>query len=451
MRSPSACVVLVLAAVLSRDAGAQTSGTAVLTAGSTGILAADTATTMFEVNGLRVIVRRNTANDVVAANLYLLGGTGQLTPATQGIETLLLAASERGTKNYPREQVRQKTATLGSSIIVSPLEDWTLFGFTAINSTFDSTWAIFADRLMAPTLDSAEVELVRERILAGVRQRDNTPEPEVTHLADSLQYVGHPYSFAPEGNESSLQSITLDALRNYHTKAMVTSRMLLVVVGNVDRAKLQSLVERTIGTLPRGNYAWSPPIPPPKLGRGLVTRTMALPTNYIVGYYTGPGARHPDYQALRVACAVLSGRFFTEIRSKRNLSYEVEAPFLERAVASGGVYVTTVDPNATLRLMQSEITRLKSELIDPRGLERLIQQFITDYFLKNETNADQATFLARAAIYQGDYRVANSFVESLRRVTPEDVRRVARQYMRDFRFAYLGNPDKLSKEILEQF
>ena len=84
----------------------------------------------FDVNGLRVILRRNTANDVVAANVYLLGGTQQLTPATQGIEALLLASSERGTKRFPREAVRQLTAALGSVFAIDPSEDWTRFGFT---------------------------------------------------------------------------------------------------------------------------------------------------------------------------------------------------------------------------------------------------------------------------------------------------------------------------------
>src|SRR5258708_13429085 len=60
-----------------------------------------TATMRFEVNGLSVILRRNTANDVVAANLYLLGGARQLTESTAGIEAMLLAASERGPKHSP--------------------------------------------------------------------------------------------------------------------------------------------------------------------------------------------------------------------------------------------------------------------------------------------------------------------------------------------------------------
>ena len=411
----------------------------------------DTNTTTFDVNGLKVILRRNTANDVVAANVYLLGGTQQLTPAIQGIEDFLLEASERGTKNFPRENVRLQLARLGTTIGIQPSEDWTLIGFTTTRSVFDSAWAILADRLMAPTLDSSEVELVRARLISGVRDAENSPDPLVGRLADSLAYVGHPYGFSPDGTESSLRSIRLADLRNYQTTQMVTSRMLLVVVGNVERTRVEELVKGTLGRLPRGSYTWSPPHAPPKLGRALVVHEAQLPTNYIRGYYAGPAARDPDYQTLRIATAVLSGRFFTEIRSRRNLSYEVDAPFIERAIASGGVYVTTVDPNTTLQLMHAEIDRLQREVIDPRGLERLVQQFITDYFLKNETNGDQATFLARAQIYQGDYRAASRFVDELRRVRPEDIRRVARQYMHDFRFVYLGKSDALSRALIDQF
>ena len=109
------------------------------------------------------------------------------------------------------------------------------------------------------------------------------------------------------------------------------------------------MVERTLAQLPRGTYTWSPPHEPAKLGRALVVREATLPTNYLLGYYAGPAARDPDYQVLRVATAVLSGRFFTEIRSRRNLSYEVEAPFVERAISNGGIYVTTTDPERDAR------------------------------------------------------------------------------------------------------
>ena len=415
------------------------------------VAAADTSTSQFSVDGVNVILRRNTANDVIAANLFLLGGAQQLTRATQGIEQFLLAVTERGTKHYPGNTLRTATNKTGSVITIEPEDDWTVFGLHATRATFDSSWAIFADRVMYPTLERADIELVRAQLLGAAGQQRLNPDAELRIVADSLLFVGHPYELSTEGTEQSLAQLQLATLRAYHSTQFVKSRMLLVVVGNVERPRLESLVRATLAKLPAGTYRWTPPPPVKNDRRGLVVEPQRLPTNYLIGYYAGPPAPSSDYNALRIATAVLSGRFFTEIRSKRNLSYAVDAPFVERAVSAGGVYVTTVAPEATLQLMRDEIDELQNELVDPAGLRRLVLQFITDYFLKNETNADQANFLARAALYDGDYRAANRFVDDLRRVRPEDVRRVAREYMRNFRFVYIGDPDKLPRGFLERF
>jgi zinc protease len=420
------------------------------TAGVLGATA-DSTTTSFDVGGVRVIHRRVTANDVVAANLYLLGGTRQITPENAGIEVMLLEASERGTRNYSKDALRGQMARLGSSIVIEPNVDWTMFGLRSIVAGFDSTWAIFADRVMAPTLDSAEVELVRGQFASAVRQRRDSPDALLDYLADSVAFAGHPYAIPPAGNERSVASIRLADLRRYHAEQMVKSRMLLVVVGNVERPQIERLVRQTLARLPQGSYRWTAPPEPPRQRAGVAVEPRSLPTNYILGYYAGPPATSPDYQALRVAAAVLGGRLFAEIRSRRNLSYAVNAPFVDRAVSAGGLYVTTVLPDTTLAVMRQEITDLQNGLITEDGLERLVQQFITEYFLDNETNSDQADFLARAQLYRGDYRAAERFVDELRAVTPRDVQRVARRYMREIRFAYVGDPAKLSPRIIERF
>jgi len=412
----------------------------------------DTAvTTKFDVDGVTVILRRNTASEVVAANLYLLGGARQVTPATAGIEALLLLASERGTRRFPGAAVRQRTATLGSTISIEANDDWSAIGFHAIRTTFDSTWAIMADRVMAPTLAPGEVELAREQMIAGARQRATHPDDAAEELADSLLYQQHPYALAATGTTASLAAITVPQLRAYHAQQFVTSRMLLVVVGNVERGEVERLVRSTIATMPRGSYKWSPPPPAGSAGRALAINNRSIPTNYVLGYVPGPVATSRDYVALRVATAVLSGRLYTEVRSRRNLSYDVESQFIERAQGVGGLYVTTVDPNAVLRIMRRELSTLQTETVDPEGLKRLAQQFITEYYLKNETNADQANVLARAEVFAGDYRAADRFMEDLKRVTPEDIRRVAREYLKDFRFAYVGDASKLDRSLLTQF
>jgi zinc protease len=419
---------------------------------SASALAPDTTTTTrFDVDRIPVILRRNTANEVVVANLYLLGGTRQLTPQTAGIEAMLLAASERGTKKFPGSTLRQRTARLGSTINIEAGDDWSAIGLHAIRSTFDSTWALLADRVMAPTLDAAEVAIVRDQMVTAARQRGTDPDDAATELADSLLYQHHPYSIATAGTASSLAAITVPQMQEYHAQQFVTSRMLLVVVGNVDRAQVERLVKSTLASLPRGTYRWTSPPALPAGSRAAAFDNRPLPTNYLLGYVPGPAATSTDYPALRVATAVLSGRLFTEVRSRRNLSYAVESPFLERAYAVGGLYVTTVDPNAVLRIMRDELTGLQNEQVEAAGLKRLEQQFITEYYLKNETNADQANVLARAELYQGDYRAADRFMDDLRRVTPADVERVAKKYLTNFRFAFVGDTTKVDRSLLEQF
>jgi zinc protease len=364
---------------------------------------------------------------------------------------MLLLATERGSRRYPGAALRTRTARLGTQIVVSPGLDWSMYGLRAIRQTFDSSWALFADRLINPQLADSEVELIRAQMVSGLQATEHEPDEMLDRLADSVMFIGHPYALSPAGTEKSIRGITPAQLREYHRSSMVTSRMLLVVVGNIERAKLESLLRSTFGTLPAGTYKWTPPPVLKDRTRAVALRSASLPTNYLTGYFAGPAATDRDYTALRVAMAVLAGRLFTEIRSRQNLSYAPDAPFHERAIATGGLYVTTVDPNAALRIMSDEIRRLQTETIERAGLERLVGQFITDYFMKNETNADQATFLARAAIYQGDYRRANRFVDELRSIRPDDVRRVANQYIRNFRFAYIGDPTRLDQLFLNRF
>ena len=75
----------------------------------------DTLTSSYDVGGVKVVQRRSAANDVVAVNLYLLGGTRQVTPQTAGIEPLLLAASEHGTRGYSKAVLREMMSRVAST------------------------------------------------------------------------------------------------------------------------------------------------------------------------------------------------------------------------------------------------------------------------------------------------------------------------------------------------
>lgn len=411
----------------------------------------DTGTVRFEESGLRVI-HRQTANNLVVANLYLLGGVQLATPETQGLEAMLLEVTERGTQRYPGETLRRAMARTGSEIGVAPQTDWTIYGLRTTTDRLDSTWSIFTDRLLRPSLTRADFEFVRENRVAAISQRVDSPDALLDYLADSVAFAGHPYALSPVGTVESLQRITHADLTRFHRERMVTSRMLLVVVGNIPRAQLRTMIRTSLGTLPRGDYTWSaPPVGETRPGSSVHLEPRRLPTNYLLGWWEGPPADHADVPALRVASAILSGRLFAEVRSRRNLTYAVEARFRDQAITSGGLYVTTTRPDTTIAIMRNELRNLQTFTIPTENLAPLVQQFLTEYFLDNETSGAQADFLARAELYRGDFRAAERFVSDLRAVTGADVQRVARLYMKGIRFAYVGNPSQVNRFRLMSF
>lgn len=411
---------------------------------------ADSATTQFDVAGIKVI-HRPSGGDMVVANLYLLGGVRQVSWDNAGIELLLLDASERGTRTYSRERLRRTMARLGTGIVIGSEHDWTSLGIRATRATFDSTWAVFASRVMEPTLDPGEVELARQQYLLAVSQRQDNPDALAEFLADSLAYDGHPYAVPATGTAASLRKIAIADLRKYHTEQFVKSRMLLVVVGNITRDKITRLITSSLGKLPAGAYTWSLPDTLPRRKASAFGLQRDLPTNYILGRYAGPPAGTKDYYALRIATAVLGGQFFSEIRSRRNLTYAVDAPFIDRAISGGGLYVTAASPAQTVDLMRQQLAGVRTGEVSEEGLSRLIHQFLTQFFLENETNTEQADFLAKSFLFEGDIRAVGHFEEQLRSITPGDIRRVAQRWIRDVQWAYIGDVSKLPKASMERW
>ncbi|HKA59350.1 MAG TPA: pitrilysin family protein [Gemmatimonadales bacterium] len=403
----------------------------------------DTLTTSYDVAGLRVIQRVNRATDIVAARLYLLGGTRQLTEATQGIEALLLEASAYGTQRYPGDEARRAVARTGSIVQLEADADWSVLGFTGLAADFDSAWDVLAERIMRPALSAQAINAARNRLVIRAHRRYTDPDERIRTIAGLSMFPDHPYSLDPEGTEASLRGITTEQVRAYARDQIVTSRMVLVIVGNVERAHAESLVTATLGQLSRGNYQWKLPSPAPASASGWLVEHRQIPTNYILCYFIGPSPTERSYWSFRVATALLSSQLYYVVRTKRSLSYAAYAPFIDRAIPIGGAYASTTSPDQVLPLMQDAIRTLQETDFDRFALQRFLDSYVFDYLSANATAADQADFLARAELYLGGFRRGDEFVKRMRDVSPTDVTFAANTYMSKLQYAYLGDTTRM--------
>lgn len=403
----------------------------------------DTLTMTYDVSGLHVIQRVNRATDIVAARLYLLGGTRQLTEATAGIEALLLDAGAYGTARYPGEEARRAMARTGSVVQVEASADWSVFGFTGLAVDFDAAWDVLAERVMRPSLTTQAIGQARSRLVTRAHARYTNPDERIRVIANRAMFPDHPYSLDPEGTERSLAGITAEQVRAYARDQLVTSRMLLVIVGNVERAHAESLVTATLGRLPQGTYQWTLPPPAPKIPSRWLVEHRLIPTNYVLAYFTGPPPTERSYWSFRVATALLSSQLHYVVRVQHSLSYAAYAPFIDQAVPIGGAYASTAHPDQVLRLMQDAVRTLQGSQIDYFALNRFLDSYTFDYLTENATAADQADFLAHSELYLGGYRRGDDFVKRMRGVSPSDIQNAANFYMSKLQYAYLGDTTRM--------
>jgi zinc protease len=403
--------------------------------------------TEFEVNGLKVLVKRREGSLTVAAGLFIRGGTRNITAENAGIEALMLASATEASANFPRQRMRSELSRMGTVIGSSVTYDYSVLTLAATRPNFDRSWEMFTDVALHPSLIKEDVALAQSRLVASLRDDTDDPDTYLQRLQERVAYAGHPYVNRAEGTAESVGRLTAEDLQRYHQRVMETSRLLLVMVGDLDPAQIKAKLGASLGKLPRGNYKYEA-IPQLSFEKSTVEVTArGLPTNYVQGVFTAPALTSPDIYPMRVAAAILRDRVFEEVRAKRNLSYAPNAFLGSQGANIGGIYVSAVDANQSIRVMLDEIRRLQTEPIDQDDIKAVVAQYLTTYYMGQETNAAQAGELAQAELIGGGWRNSVEFINRLRAVAPADVQRVAQKYLRNIRFVVLGDPKAVDKTV----
>jgi zinc protease len=404
----------------------------------------------FDVRGMTVLVKQRPGSETVAAGLFIRGGAQNITAANAGIESLMLNVATEASVAFPRDRFRRELASTGTTIGSGVTLDFSALTLGCARTYFDRAWALFADAALHPSFTSDDFAQVQNHMIVGLQSADDTADALLSRLTDEVVYAGHPYASDPEGTLETIRRLTVADVRQFHQRMMETSRLMLVVVGDVTPEDVRAKVTASFAKLPRGTYKATAV---PQLAFAAPTLHVTakdLPTHYVNGIYAAPPPDSPDIDAMRVATSILRDRVFDQVRLRRALSYAPNAFLNDQRANTGGIYVTAVDANAAVRVMLAEISRLQTEPVDPGEIESVAAQFLTNYYVDQQTNAAQTGTLARAEILGGGWQRSTSLIERINAVTPFDVRRAAARYMRHIQFIVLGPDDDIERPIFLQ-
>jgi predicted Zn-dependent peptidase len=284
----------------------------------------------------------------------------------------------------------------------------------------------------------------------------NNPEGAAWLDLNATAYTAHPYRNPVIGWKSDMERYSTRDAMEFHSKYYTPANAVCVLAGAITQAEARRLAEIYFERYPAGQRApETVTAEPPQLGPRKSIRFLdgARTPVVRVGFH-GARINTPDFFALDALTMVLS-----QGRSARMTQNIVEQGLAVEAWAGnpdnryGGMLVMGGSPNEPDRLKRpgvaedekraaylaeceslervlfAELEKLKTELVTPQELERLKKLNRRDFIDRLRSNESVAGTLATLEVQAG-WRYLNDYLRNMDAVTPEDIRRVARQYGR---------------------
>jgi zinc protease len=387
-------------------------------------------------NGLTVVVRENAEAPVVAYSLLVKMGTRTETPDNAGISNMLQTMLVRGTEKMNGEQIAAAADRMGGSIDAYGDADYSEITATALSRSWLQMLELVSDVALRPTVPDGTVQAVRDFVLRQIRNRGEKPFDVAADRMRVALFGTNPYAWDPLGRRESVERLTRDALLAYYRRQYVPDQMVLAVSGDVKGTEVLAQVQRLFGALPAGK-ASAPPVPaPPPMAATREVLIVPGAQAQIFMATLAPPFTHPDYPPLKVMTAILGGgmasRFFSDLRDKQGLAYTTGALYPPRMDTGGFVAILGTAPANVPKAetaLRAHLARIQNEPASAEEVAVARSYVIGSQAMDRRTNARQAWYLAAAELTGVGYEFFDVYVANVRKVTPADVQRVAKQYL----------------------
>jgi zinc protease len=393
-------------------------------------------------NGLTVLLVPDHSAPVVTFQVtYQVGSRNEVTGstgATHMLEHLMFKGSE--SFNDPKgNSVKQFLERVGGQFNASTSFDRTNYFATIGRESLEGYVAIEADRMRHLWLHESdresEMTVVRNEYERGKNDPDSVLLEEVTEAA----YIALPYHHPTIGWKSDIEHVPIAKLRDFYDTFYWPNNATVTVIGDLETAATLNLIKKYYGV-----YAHSPaPIPamyteePAQTGarRVIVKRPGELGTVIIA--HKVPNGRDADQAALDMLDAILSSgknaRLYRALVDQGLALNAGAGTDLHHDLSLHTVYAVLAPSAAHAdveKALLTEIARIKADGVTAAEVARVKQQYIAaDAYKRDGTTAVAEEINEWIAV--GDWTLYVTFPQKVQQVTPADVQRVAKQYLKE--------------------
>jgi zinc protease len=402
-------------------------------------------------NGLKVVVIPDHRSPIAVQMLWYKAGSVDEQRGQSGIAHMLEHMMFRGTKNVPAGQFSAAVAALGGRHNAFTNSNATIYFQKVARINLAKVMELEADRMANLDLSDALFKPERDVVLEERHMRtDNKPQRLFGEQLMRLHYSVSPYGHPVLGWQQDIKNYTPQNARDWYANFYAPNNAVLVLAGDLTVEEGMALAKKYYGPI-QPKAVLRQPIPPePERydARRMVTYNADAPSGVFQRFYRLPGrfegvaasdVASKDVTALMVLARILgheeAGMFHQALVVDRRLADSVGVSYdpVVRGEAILGVQVIpkpTVAPEEVENAVNEVIGGLVTHGVSAEDITRAITRLKFDYVMLKDDVYLNAYHMARWVLYGGTADTLESWQKELDTLTPEDILRVARTYLR---------------------
>jgi zinc protease len=390
-------------------------------------------------NGLKVLLLEDHKSPVVTFQVWYRVGSRNEKDGKSGLSHFLEHMMFKGTQKTKPEEYSRIIAKNGGRSNAFTSSDVTVYFATMSRDKIGIEIDLEADRMVNALLGETYFEPEKKVIQEERRLRtEDNPVSALGEVAGAVAYMVHPYRRPVIGWMEDIQNLTRQDLVDHYKLYYEPNNAFIVMAGDFSTAEMLPKIKAVFGSIPRGS---EPPKvraeEPPQQGERRVILKKEAELPFVLMYYHTPNLKSPDSYALDVLSVVLAGgrssRLYHDLVYQKRLARSVDADYNGLSIDPSVFSVTAQvmpgkEPAEIEREIDSLLDQVKSELISDRELQKAKNQIESAFVFGQDSIFGQAM---KIGYYEavGDWRLMDNYLDGIRKVTREDVQRVARQYL----------------------
>ncbi len=384
-------------------------------------------------NGLRVVIVRNTLAPVVTTEINYLVGANETPAGFPGMAHATEHMMFRGSSGLSADQIAGITAAMGGDFGADTQQTLTQYSFTVPSDDLSIALHMEAIRMQSLLADEKLWEQERGAIEQEVAQDLSNPTYIFYTKLLERMFAGTPYSHDPLGTRPSFDKTTGAMLRDFHEAWYVPNNAILVISGDVEPEKALGEVKMVFEDIPSRPLPQRPEIRLQPMKPDTFTLDTDLPYGLAVVAYRLPGFDSPDYAASQVLADVLASHradLYALVPEGKALDADFSMNPLPKAASAYSMLVFPPggDGPALIRKAKEIIAGYVKKGLPAELVEAAKYREAAEAEFEKNSISGLAMEWSQALAAEGRTSPEDD-VEAIKKVTVEDVNRVARTYL----------------------